>query len=454
MDSNSLWLKTEKQILACIFSGAEISTISAIVSPGDFYYSSTRAIYETALSVTNKGLPVEPVIVLNELVESGQMTPELNAGFISRIMTDEMGLPSTAEQYAQMLKGFSNRRILRSIVKSALLSIEDETIETASVIGDLEKNISSLETVKTEQIVKIGDYQKEFFTRVEAIQNGSGIVGVSTGFKDLDELTGGYANGEFYVVAARPGMGKTAFAMQGLWNIGEYQVPSLFFSLEMSGGQIYTRLACTNSEIDMKRFRTGKLYDTDYPKLSVVAGAIDAAPIYVADTSTCGTDDNSIKSLIRYAKKKLGIKIAVIDYLQLISVKGHRGSRENEVAQITRGLKQTAQQLQLPIVALSQLSRKCEEGLDKRPTLPALRESGAIEQDSDGVIGLYRDEYYNKKTDAKGICEAIVLKQRNGPTDTVKLQFAASYARFGDLESGRDAEEPEEYRQSTWACDD
>jgi len=206
----------------------------------------------------------------------------------------------------------------------------------------------------------------------------------------------------------------------------------------MSGNQIYSRLVCSNVQVDLLRFRSGVLYEQDYPMLTMAAGVIDTLPIYLADTAVSGYDDASIRALIRKSVKKLGGKMVVIDYLQLISIIGHRGNRESEVGQISRNLKQLARGLNIPVVAIAQLSRKCEEGLDKRPTLSSLRESGALEQDADVVIFLYRDEYYFKdKSKEKGVCEAIIGKQRNGPTCTIKLQFAASFARFGNLDLNR-----------------
>jgi len=439
-----LWFRAEKQVLSAIFSGGDVFSVTGIISPTDFYCDNTRSVFEAMILIADRGGAVDPITVMNEIQAAGKKTEATSAGFIAEIITGESNTASTAEVYAQMVKGFSTKRKLISALRLATAQAESEKGDTQEIIGQIEKELSELSLHNSRDIVKIGAGYEDFSKRIDAIGNGSGIVGLTTGFKDLDSATSGFVNGEFTVIAARPGMGKTALVMESLWSIGKANVPSLLVSLEMSGNQIYSRLACCKGEVDLLRFRSGKLFDSDYPKLMWAAGEIEAAPIYLADTAISGCDEMSIRGIIRKAVKKYGVKIVGIDYLQLMTMKGHRGNREGEVASISRGLKQLSRNLDIPIVALCQLSRKCEEGPDKRPTLSSLRESGAIEQDADVVIGLYRDEYYKKDSRDKGIAEAIILKQRNGPTFTVKLQFTGAYARFGNLDQSR-----QEYQERT-----
>jgi replicative DNA helicase len=324
----------------------------------------------------------------------------------------------------------------------AFKQAQEASFDINKIASSVEKELSEISFQASREVSLIDSYRPEFSARIEAIGDGSGgLLGLTTGFPDLDVVSGGFVGGDLWIVASRPAMGKTALAVSFLEAVAKKGIPVLMISLEMSGSQIYARLACSKASVNILNFRSGKLLAEDYGKFIVAEAEIQPLPFYLADTAVSGCDEANIRGIIRKAVRKYGIKLVVIDYLQLMGVKGHRGSRENEVSTISRALKRLARQLDIPIVALCQLSRKCEERPNKRPVMSDLRESGAIEQDADGIIGLYRDEYYNKESDSKGIAEVMLLKQRNGPACTVKLQFAAAFARFGNLD--KDRQEPE-----------
>jgi len=279
----------------------------------------------------------------------------------------------------------------------------------------------------------IKDLLTESFEKIEDLyQSGNFITGVPTGFTKLDELTTGFQPSELIIVAGRPSMGKTAFCM----NIAQFasmqhKIPVAIFSLEMSKSQIVQRMLCSEARIDTHALRRGTMPEEDWPKLSMAAGRLSAAPIFIDDSA--GISPLEIKAKARRLKAKYNLGLILIDYLQLIQTGLRVENRQQEISQISRSLKGLARELDIPIVAVSQLSRAVEQRSNQRPRLSDLRESGALEQDADVVVFIYREEYYKPKSSKKGIAEVTIGKQRNGPTGTLELAFLKEYTRFENL---------------------
>ena len=275
---------------------------------------------------------------------------------------------------------------------------------------------------------------KESFERITALyEAGAEITGVPSGYRDLDRVTSGFQPGNLIIVAARPSMGKSALALCMAANLGvRHETPVALFTLEMSKAEVTQRLLCSEAKVESQRLRSGRLAADDWPRLVAAGDKLMKAPIYVDDTGSITMME--LRSKARRLKSKLpSLGLIVVDYLQLMTSGSSAESRVQEVSQISRQLKVLARDLELPIVALSQLSRAVEQRHDKRPILSDLRESGSIEQDADIVAFVYRDEYYNEESDQQGLAELIVAKHRNGPTDAVKLSFLKRYAKFADL---------------------
>src|ERR671923_294016 len=275
---------------------------------------------------------------------------------------------------------------------------------------------------------------KESFERITALyEAGAELTGIPSGYRDLDRLTSGFQPGNLVIVAARPSMGKSALGLGMAANLAvRCETPVALFTLEMSKAEVTQRLMCSEAKVESQRLRTGKLAPEDWPRLTAACDKLAKAPIYVDDTGSITMME--IRSKARRLKsKEPRLGLIVVDYLQLMTSGSTAENRVQEVSQISRNLKVLARDLDVPVLALSQLSRAVEQRHDKRPILSDLRESGSIEQDADLVMFVYRDEYYNEETDQQGLAEVILAKHRNGPTDTVKLSFLKRYAKFADL---------------------
>jgi replicative DNA helicase len=280
----------------------------------------------------------------------------------------------------------------------------------------------------------IEELLKESFERItELYETGADVTGVPTGFRELDKLTSGFQPGNLIIVAARPSMGKSALALGMAANVAvRHEKPVALFTLEMSKSEVTQRLMCSEAKVESQRLRTGKLAPDDWPRLTAACDKLAKAPIYVDDTGSINMME--IRSKARRLKSRHNdLGLIVVDYLQLMTSGGNAENRVQEVSQISRSLKILARDLDVPIIALSQLSRAVEQRTDKRPILSDLRESGSIEQDADLVAFIYRDEYYNEESEHQGLAEVILAKHRNGPTDSLKLSFLKRYAKFADL---------------------
>lgn len=400
----------------------------------DFYLEAHKEIFETILDIYDRGNPVDLVTVIEGLKQRGSLEAVGGSIYVSDL---SVSVPSTAN-VGYYIKIIEEKSILRKLIKASNEIIRDsyEASEDLDIIIDSaekkifdisqRKNARSFEQVKTILL--------ETYNKIEELSKNKGkIVGVETGFRDFDLRTSGLNASDFILVAARPSMGKSSFAV----NIAQYaavhnQVPVAIFSLEMSKDQLVQRMLSSEANVELQKIRSGDLDEGDWLRLVQAAEPLSNAPIFIDDTPAITAME--IRSKARRLKLEHGLGLIVIDYLQLMAGRGRYESRQQEVSEISRSLKALARELDVPVIALSQLSRAPEARQDHRPMLSDLRESGAIEQDADIVIFLYRDEYYNPETEKKNIAEAIIAKQRNGPTGTVELVWLGPFTKFANYE--------------------
>jgi len=428
-------LDAEESVLgAMMLSPGAIATVSEILDPGDFYRESHAKVFRSALALWAKGEPVDAITVVDELEERGEL--ETVGG---RVRIHELAalVPATANagHYARIIRESATLRgLIRAGGEISRLGWEGIG-EPAELVDRAEQVIFTLSQQRTSgDFAHIETLLKESFERITALyESGSDITGLASGFRDFDRLTSGFQPGNLVVVAARPSMGKSAFGLCAAANLAvRHGVPVAIFTLEMSKAEVTQRLMCSEAKVESQRLRSGRLAPEDWPRLTAACDKLAKAPIYVDDTGSVTMME--IRSKARRLKsKQQDLGLVVVDYMQLMTSGMSAENRVQEVSQISRNLKLLARDLDLPILAMSQLSRAVEQRHDKRPILSDLRESGSIEQDADLVAFLYRDDYYNDDSDQQGIAEVILAKHRNGPTDTVKLSFLKRYAKFADL---------------------
>ena len=413
------------------------SVISAIevLKEEAFYREDNRAIYSAILNLYSKSEPIDIITVKAELVENGNFE---RVGGLEYLASLPEKVPTTAnvEKYIKIV---DEKAMLRSLISSAneLVALGyDETEEVDNIMDMAEKKIFDLSQKKsTKGYTAIKDVLVESFAKLEELYNAKGrISGTSTGFSDLDLKTSGLHDSDLIIVAARPAMGKSAFAINIATNVAIQSNKGVaIFNLEMSKDQVGNRILCSEAMVDSNKIRTGQIEDEDWVKLASTLGRLSEAPIYIDDTA--GISIMEIRAKCRKLKLEKDIGLIVIDYLQLVQGSGKKNaSREQEISEISRSLKILAKELNIPVIALSQLSRGVEKRDDKRPMLSDLRESGAIEQDADIVIFLYRDDYYNEDSEKKNVAEVILAKHRGGSTGTVDLAWLPSYTKFANLE--------------------
>lgn len=429
-------IEAEQAILGSMLTDkdAVISSIE-ILKEDSFYREDNKAIFAAMLNLYSKNEPIDIITVKAELVETGNFE---RVGGIEYLASLPDKVPTTAnvEKYIKIV---DEKFMLRNLLQSAnqLIALGyDETEEVDKILDKAEKEIFDLTQKKnTTGYSSIKDVLVESFAELEKLYNQKGhITGVSTGFSDLDYKTSGFHGSELIILAARPAMGKSAFAINIATNAAvQNKIPVAIFNLEMSKEQIGNRILCSEAMVDSNKIKTGQIEDQDWIKLASTLGILSDAPIYIDDTA--GISIMEIRAKCRKLKMEKNIGLIVIDYLQLIQGSGKRNSsRENEISEISRSLKILAKELDVPVIALSQLSRGAEKRDDKRPMLSDLRESGAIEQDADIVMFIYRDDYYNENSEEKNVAEIIMAKHRGGSTGTVKLAWMPSFTKFANLE--------------------
>jgi replicative DNA helicase len=402
-----------------------------------FYAERHRRLFRAMVLITERGGVVDPLTLSEELLRRGELEAAGGKDYIG-FLVDAVPTAANIEYHAQIVR---EKAILRRLIEVST-SIVAEAFEGKSTAADLLDEAESKIFLVAQQQTKDGFTRiKELLwptmERIEALQRGGKTVtGVASGFNDLDELTSGFQPADLVIVAARPSMGKTAFTLNVAQHAAiEHNVPVAFFSLEMSKESLVQRMLTSEARIDAQRLRKGMLRDDDFPRLARAAGILSSAPVWIDDTP--GMTLLEMRSKARRLKADAGVGLVVVDYLQLMQGPSNSESRQQEVSQISRGLKALAKELNVPVVALSQLSRAPEQrtGDNKRPQLSDLRESGAIEQDADLIMFLYRQEFYDGPVDKdgnslEGKAEVIVGKQRNGPTGIVNLFFHKQYTRF------------------------
>ena len=428
-------LEAEESVLgAMMLSPGAIGAVSEILDAGDFYRESHARIYRAALALYAKGEPVDAITLVDELEERSELE---NIGGRDRVHELAALVPATANaaHYARIVREMATLRgLIRAGGEIARLGWERPG-EAVELVDRAEQVLFDLSQQRlTGEFSHIEELLKESFERITALyEAGVEVTGTPSGFRDLDRLTSGFQAGNLIIVAARPSMGKSALALCMGANIAvRHGLPVGLFTLEMSKSEVTQRLMCSEAKVESQRLRNGKLAADDWPRLTAACDKLAKAPIYVDDTGSINMME--IRSKARRLKSRHpDLGLVVVDYLQLMTSGSTVENRVQEVSQISRSLKVLARDLEVPILALSQLSRAVEQRHEKRPILSDLRESGSIEQDADLVAFIYRDEYYNDESDQQGIAELHLAKHRNGPNDTVKLSFLKRYAKFADL---------------------
>ena len=406
-----------------------------------FYRENHQKIFQAMLDLSDRGEPVDLVTLSEELKQRNQLEMVGGASYLTKIV-DIVPTAANIATYAAIVREKAVLRQLISVSSKIASRCYDGGEELEEILDESEKLIFQVANQGAQRsYVVIKDILMETFERIEYLyEHKKGITGVPTGFKDLDNITSGFQNSDLIIVAARPGMGKTTLALNMAQHIGTREkLPAAVFSLEMSKEQLVMRMLCAQAGIDAHRLRRGFLTGDDWPKLVRAVGPLAEAPIYIDDTPAISVME--IRAKARRLMAEHGLSIIFIDYLQLMRAHGRQENRQQEISFISRSLKALAKELNVPIIALSQLSRAVETRNDKRPILSDLLESGGIEANADLVAFIYRDDYYRQDSQEKNIAEIIIAKQRNGPIDTVKLYFQDSFTRFQNMASRSDVEE-------------
>jgi replicative DNA helicase len=433
-------LEAESSVLGGILlENDAINVVLEVLRPEDFYRESHRKIFRAMIELLDRNEPVD-LITLSDFLKGRSELEAVGGTSYLASLADFVPTAANISYYARIVR---EKAILRSLIGAATEIATrgyeeqgnvEEFLDTAEkVIFDIsEKKIKA-------SFVSVGDMIKDTLKTVEKLYERKEMVtGVPTGYEDLDRLTAGLQPADLIIVAGRPGMGKTAFALNIATNAAYTGVGAAVFSLEMAKEQLVLRMLCSEAHVNSSKVRSGYLGERDFPQLAKAAGRLHEAPIYIDDTPAISVLELRAKArrLVRDRSKKIGL--IVVDYLQLMRGMGAANNREQEISEISRSLKALAKELNVPVMALSQLNRRVEDRGDRRPMMSALRESSAIEQDADVIMFIYRDEVYNKSDESKkGLAEVIVAKQRNGPIDTINLTFLSEFTRFENY-TGRD----------------
>jgi len=428
-------LEAEQSVIgSMIIDKTAISKALEKLNEEDFYRDGHKAIFKTIRDMYSQDMAVDLVTLLEYLKSTDLLEKAGGVTYVSEIASSVI----TTANLEAYIKIVEDKSILRKLIRSSTSIIEESYNKQDKVENVLEfaqKKIFDLaEKNGSSDYEALSNVLERGFLEIERLFNNKGsITGVGSGIRDLDAKTSGFQKGDMVLIAARPSMGKTTFALNIAENAALVEGKSVvIFSLEMSKEQLAYKLLCSEASVDMLKLRTGNLDDDDWERIARATGPLSKAKIYIDDTA--GLSVMEMRSKCRKIKMEHGIDLILIDYLQLMSGSSSSESRQQEVSEISRSIKALAKEMECPIIALSQLSRAPEQRADHRPMLSDLRESGSIEQDADVVMFLYRDEYYNKETEEKNIGECIIAKQRNGPVGTVKMAWIGSHSKFTNLE--------------------
>ena len=431
-------LEAEQSVLGGLMIASEVwDSVADMVGEGDFFRPEHRRIFACMTHLVAQEQPIDVVTLAETLARNGELDEVGGTAYLAEIASNT---PSVANirAYAQAVR---ERAIFRSLIAAANsiadTSFNPEGRSSDEVLDEAERRIMQIaeERPKSGGLEPINPLLKQAVDKIdELFNNDEAITGLSTGFEKLDEMTSGLQKSDLVIVAARPSMGKTTFAMNLVENaLLRYEQPILVFSMEMPASQLMMRMLSSVGKIDQTRVRSGKLEEEDWPKLSAAVSKLKDRPLYIDDTPALTPTEG--RSRARKVLREHGsIGMIMLDYLQLMQVAGRSGEgRTAEISEISRSLKGIAKEFECPVVALSQLNRALEQRPNKRPVNSDLRESGAIEQDADVIMFIYRDEVYNEETQDKGVAEIIIGKQRNGPIGTARLGFIGKFTRFENL---------------------
>ena len=422
--------EAERSILGAVMLDHEaLLDVSEKVKPADFYEPGHKEIFEAVMELMRKNSPVDVLTVSEELARRNSLEMVGGRGYVAALSSD-VPTTSNAGEYAKIV---AEKAEMRRLIQTADELVEKgyaDTMEADRLLDFAEQRIFDISKGRQgKNVVPLKDILLETMDQINERSKMEGsMTGVPSGFIDLDRMTAGFQKSDMIILAARPSMGKTAFALCLARNAAIKNHKVLIFSLEMSNTQLAQRLISMEVGVDSQKLRTGNLDQRDWEKISATLNMLGQADICIDDTP--GLSLMEIKNKCRRRQMENGLDMVIIDYLQLMDFQGRAESRQQEISGLSRGLKQLARELECPVIVLSQLSRASESRNDHRPILSDLRESGAIEQDADVVLFLYRDEVYNPDTETPGECEVLVSKQRNGPTGKVELLWQSMYTRF------------------------
>ncbi|MCR4440613.1 MAG: replicative DNA helicase [Peptococcaceae bacterium] len=430
-------LEAEQAVLGSMMIDKEaVYTAVGILVPEDFYKESHQIIYSSLLSLESKGEPIDMITLTEELRQQNNLEKVGGVGYIATI-ANAVPTAANVRHYATIV---AEKAVLRKLIRFstniANRCFEDQE-DTFELLDDAERKILEIATKRSsDDLVPLKKVLSDTLEKIEmlASQKGS-VTGVPSFYADLDRITSGWQQSDLIILAARPAMGKTSFGLNIALNAAlKGKLPVAIFSLEMSREQLVQRMISSEAKIDQHKLRTGRLQDEEWLRLTRAVQPLSTAQIYIDDTPAISVLE--LRAKARRLKAEKGLELIVIDYLQLMQVNNRKNeNRQQEISEISRSLKALARELNVPVLALSQLSRAVEQTHEKRPALSHLRESGALEQDADLVMFIYREEYYNPDTERPGIAEIIIAKHRNGPTGIVELGFIKEYTKFVDLDT-------------------
>lgn len=428
-------IEAEQSVIGSMLMDREaIIAASEMITGDDFYQHQYGVMFESMVELFNEGKPVD-LVTLQDRLKEKDVPPEVSSlDFVREILTT---VPTSAnvKHYAQIVQEKAVLRRLIRVNEEIANSCYAGKDSLEHILAHTEKSIFDLlQSRNSGEFVPIRQVALNVLEKIEqAAKTNDTVTGIPTGFIDLDYRTSGFQPSDFILIAARPSMGKTAFVLNVVEHVAvKKQYPCMVFSLEMSKEQLVNRMLSMESNVDSQKLRTGSLTDADWDAVIEGVGTIGNSKLLIDDTP--GISIMELRSKCRKVKLEFGLSLVIIDYLQLMSGSGKSGdNRQQEISEISRSLKALARELNAPVIALSQLSRACETRQDHRPMLSDLRESGAIEQDADVVMFLYRDDYYNKDTDTPNIAEVIIAKQRNGPIGTIQLMWRPELTKFANL---------------------
>ncbi|HHY99501.1 MAG TPA: replicative DNA helicase [Tissierellia bacterium] len=427
--------EAEQTVLAsCMIDHSAVEKVVNILNYDDFYFEANKEIYDSIKQIHMQNIPVDAVTVFEELKKRGKI--DYIGGFeYLATLTENIITSKSVEAYCNIIKEKATLRKLISVSQEIIEKSYKEDDDVQKIIELAEQRIFSVSQNRSiNTFSEIKEVLMTVFNQLEErAKSGGGITGLSTGYTDLDKMTSGLQKSDLILIAARPSMGKTALALNIAMNVVKNGASVALFSLEMSKEQYVQRIISQESMVDSTKLRTGSLDDDDWTRIINTMSMISNCKIYIDDTPSVTLYE--MMSKCRRLKIEKGLDLIVVDYLQLMTDGRGTENRQQEISNISRGLKSLARELNCPVVALSQLTRAPEHRTDHRPVMADLRESGSIEQDADVVMMLYRDEYYNKEeSEKKGITDVIITKQRNGPVGTVELAWIGQYTKFGNIQ--------------------